>query len=64
MKFTRAKESCIQPVNLQLNEHNDSMRPYHISLLQSTKQNQSSDPTQVAASPSPPYSHPEVNMLL
>ena len=64
MKFTRGKELCIQPVNLQLNEHNSGIKAYHISLFQSTKQNQSLHPTKFAAYPQPPYSHPEVNMLL
>ena len=56
MKFARGKESCIQPVNLQLNEHNSGMRAYRISLPQSAEHNcrlcsAGSHPTKVAASP-------------
>ena len=32
-KLTRDKESCIQPVNLQLNELNSGTRAYRISLV-------------------------------
>ena len=33
MKIARGKESCIRPINLQLDEHNSGTRAYCISVL-------------------------------